>query len=80
MTVRFLGYQEVKKNGCPVCGGVVRTQNTFQKNKMFVLPSGGQKRFFYHKPEKVNDIDGKYLLEVTYQAGDRELHAFEEVI
>lgn len=76
MTVVFNGIIEKSLKGCRACGQKKSTTQ-FVTRKSYILPSGITKTFFAKRKTEVSDLDGEWLLSLTYMQGGKEVHAFE---
>lgn len=68
MTLKFKGFVEQRKRGCPVCGN--RTiDGSYVTSKMFILPSGKTMTFRVGRKQEVSDADGEFLLSLKDKQG-----------
>lgn len=78
MIVVFNGTVEVKRHGCPVCGGR-STHKTFQHTREYILPSGIRKKFRAGVPTEVSETDGNFLLSYKYTTREGEKPVFTKL-
>lgn len=73
MKVVFNGVLETHSKGCN-CKGK-KTNVSFVRTKMYILPSGKSMHFYVGRPEEVSEEDGNFLLSYIYKDANGETRA-----
>lgn len=80
MKIQFLGIKnQSKKSGCSSCGGKRVSKYTFQREKRMVLPSGQARTFYAGESYDVNDRDGQFLVEQSYNLNGSFVNLFKKL-
>lgn len=64
ITIRFLGYKDKRKKGCPVCGGSRSGNATIRRRQVINIPGGRKIDFMIGREYEVTEAEWEYLSEI----------------